>query len=143
MTGFGPTHQVIALSAGAVEFTWPETLTELTSRDISSDPVVMSIGSQSNPTAFSGWVTPDLISTGTINAKEFMLANPSVPGVIVPDGVDPATVILHWVRAQLLIGALTAQHPAISPAAGSCYPYLKITDSPEIVPRRGALITIT
>lgn len=135
--------QVIDVSGGAAEYTWPEVFTELTGKDISGDTVVIAVGSQNTATTFSAYVTPDIIVEGTISAKEFMLANPSVPGVKVPTGQDPATFLLHWVSAQVLIGAVTVNHAAISPTPGDCYPYLKITDSPETVPRRGSKIKIT
>lgn len=139
-----PYPQVIALSQGAVEYTYEQTLTELTGKNITADTVKMAIGSQGTATTYSAWVTPDVVSTGTITAREFMLANPGVPGVEVPDGTDPANFTLYQITAQLLIGADTINHAAISPAPGLVvYAYLQATDSPEIVVRRGAPITIT
>lgn len=136
--------QDIALSQGAAEYTWVETLTELTGKDISADVVVIAVGSQGAATTYSAFVTPDVASTGTISAREFMQQNPNVPGVIVPDGVDPANFTLHQVHAQVMIGAVTVNHAAISPPVGTTiYPYLKATDTPEIVIRRGSPINIT
>lgn len=135
--------QVIDLSAGANEYTWPTTLTELTGKNISGDAVVMAVGSQNSATSVQAWVTPDLVTESTISAKEFMLANPSVRGIQVPDGVDPASFTLYQVTAQLMIGALTVNHPAISPDPGDYYPYIEATDASEVVPRRGQKFTVT
>lgn len=138
------TPQVIDLTDGAVEYTWPLTLTELSGKNISGDTVQMAIGSQSVATAIQTWCTPDVVTESTITAKEFILQNPGVPGVEVPEGVDPATLTLYQVTAQLLIGASTTNHPSIAPTTGTTiYPYIQITDTPEIVPRRGQQISIT
>lgn len=135
--------QVIDLSAGAQEYTWPETLTEKTGKNISADTVQIAVGTLRDATSVQTWVTPDIVTESTITAKEFMLQNPSVSGVLVPLGQDPASFLLYQVTAQIMIGALTGNHPALTPDPGDYYPTLRITDATEIVPRRGPKFTIT
>lgn len=135
--------QVIDLTDGAQEYTWPLTLTEKTGKNISADSVQIAVGTLRNSTSVQTWVTPDIVTESTITAKEFMLANPSVSGVIVPTGQDPATFLLYQVSAQIMIGALTGQHPALTPTAGDYYASLRLTDSSEVVPRRGPKFTVS
>jgi hypothetical protein len=109
------TDQVIDVyGAGAVEFSFPRTITETSGEDISADPVLVSLGSWTEP---GGWVTPDRITRGT---------------------TDVGGITQHWVVVQLLIGG------DLKPAADNYWLWTKITDSPETVPRRtSGRITIT
>jgi hypothetical protein len=92
--------QTIELSAGAVERTFPVTITELTGKDISGDPVWLSLGTETLPGA---WVSPD---------------------VDIPQSVKSQRVV------QLLVGGV------VNPGPGVYWLWSKVTDNPEIVPRR-------
>lgn len=108
------TDQTIDLTAGAVEMTLPRTITETSGEDISNDPVVVSLGSWTEPGA---WVTPDRLTRGTTEVGD---------------------VLQHWVVVQLLIGG------TLKPQVGDYWLWTKITDDPEVVPRRtSGRITIT
>lgn len=123
-------NQEIDLTAGAIEYTWPTTITELTGEDISADVLQISLGSQGAP---GTWVTPDKTATGTITALTFRDLNPGIP--LPPATTD--TTVLHWVSAQMLIGS----DPV--PALGDYYPWIRLADNPEVVPRRGNKICLT
>lgn len=142
MTYSAQQTQVIDLAAGAAEYTWPMTLTELTGKNISTDTVKMAVGSQNVANSIQDWVTPDVVVESTITAKEFMIQNPNVPGVEVPAGTDPALFTLYQVTAQLMIGAVTVNHASISPDPGDYYPSIRAVDTSETVPRRGQKFTV-
>lgn len=97
--------QVIAVSLGAIEYTWPLTITEASGKDISSVTVELSLGSQTQPGV---WKSPD---------------------VDTQDGTSTRTV-------QLLVGAASVLTP------GDYWLWSKITDFPEVAPRRHEMITI-
>lgn len=50
--------QTIDLSAGAVEYTYPRTVTETSGVDITTDQVLVSLGTWDAP---AGWVVPDVL----------------------------------------------------------------------------------
>lgn len=50
------TDQTIRLSAGALEYTFPLTITEKTGKDISADTITLSLGTYNAP---GDWQTPD------------------------------------------------------------------------------------
>jgi hypothetical protein len=54
--------QTIALSAGAVEYTHPLTITETTGKDISGATIRMSLGTYTTP---GDWSTPDTDTSPT------------------------------------------------------------------------------
>lgn len=95
--------QTIAVSLGAVEYTWPVTITETNGKNITGDTVQISLGTYDAP--------------GTWQA-----------GVVQRPGNSTAVI-------QLLINNTVA--------AGSYWVWVKVTDSPEIVPRRCQRITVT
>lgn len=88
--------------AGAVEYTWPTTITA--DHDISADTVQVSLGSYSEP---ASWVTPDVDDAQTD-------VNTRVVQKLVTSAVNPGTYYL-WVR---------------------------LTDNPEVVPRRGHKLVV-
>lgn len=51
--------QIINVSGGAIEFTWPITITETTGLDISSDEILVNLGSFLSPVG--AWYTPKLL----------------------------------------------------------------------------------
>jgi len=118
--------QSIDLSAGAVEFTYPRTITETSGEDISGDPVEVSLGSWTEP---GEWVTPDRLTRGTITVLEYRTSTGKTP-----HGQDGAAladdVLLHWVAVQLMIG------DSVKPADGDYWLWTRISPSPEVVPRR-------
>lgn len=59
-------NQVIRLSAGAAEYTWPATITERKLKDISAASVVVSIGTFEEPG--DTWFAPDIITRPTDNS---------------------------------------------------------------------------
>jgi hypothetical protein len=93
------TDQTIDLSAGAIEYTNPRLITEVTGKDITSDQVFVSLAGWEAP---GSWVTPDVVTRPTASS----------------------------VSVALLIGA------AFKPAAGDYWLWTRVTDSPEVVPRR-------
>lgn len=126
--------QTISYTAGGYESTWPTRLTELTGDDISIDTVQMVVAGKVLG-ADPDWIAldaPHTLTAGTISAKEFMIQNPSVRGVQVPDGQDPATVTLHWVEGQLFIAPT-----GLVLAVGEWWPYIQIGDNPASPIRRG------
>lgn len=48
--------QVIMVSSGAIEFTWPVTIIEANGQDISQDAIKVSLGSYASPDV---WLEPD------------------------------------------------------------------------------------
>lgn len=82
--------QVIDLSAQAVEFTWPLTLTELKGRDISSDVILLSLGSDQAP---ASWL-PARNTSGShpIDTREVQLL---IPTDITPQAGD------YWLWSQI------------------------------------------
>lgn len=134
-----PTQQQIDLTAGGYELTWPTILTELTGKDITAETVQMVLGGQrlgSSPD-WAPLTAPHVLTTGTITAQRFMIENPGVRGVQVPDGTDPALFLLYWVAGQLFIGPT-----GLEPDPGHYYPFIQITDTPETPIRRGQKFTI-
>lgn len=95
--------QTVNVTAGATEYTWPLTLTEVNGVDISADTVQISLGSYDQP---GDWTAPvaDHPTTSSVTVK-----------LLIDDSVDVGE---YWV-------------------------WVKITDSPEIVPRRGDRVTVT
>lgn len=104
--------QTIDVSAGAVEYTYPVTITASPKADglpvdISADLVQVSLGGFSEP---GSWVNADLTE------------HPTTAQAVV----------------QLLVGG------TLKPAVGTYWLWVKVTDSPEVIPRRSELrITIT
>lgn len=96
--------QTVAVSQGAIEYTWPTTITATDGDDITGDTVAVSLGTYTAPGA---WQAPDTITHPT-----------------------PSSVVV-----QILVGAATP--------TGSYYLWVKVSDSPEVVPRRAAKITVT
>lgn len=94
--------QTIRVSDGAVEYSWPMTITATDGDDITADTVQVSLGTYSDPAT---WVTP----------------------VITRPTPSSATV-------KLLIDDTTP--------VGTYWLWCKVSDSPEVVPRRGARIHI-
>lgn len=97
-----PPTQTIAASIGAVEYTWPFTITETTGKDISGDAAQISLGTYAAP---GPWVT----------------------GVVTRP--TPASVVV-----KLLVSGV---------APGTYYVWGRVTDSPEVVPRRGHCVVVT
>ena len=100
--------QTIALSAGAIEYTYPLTITEKTGKDISGVTILLSLGTYQAPG--DTWQAPDVDQPGDTTAARVV---------------------------QLLIG------DALKPAAGTYYLWSKVTDAPEVMPRRNSDIKIT
>lgn len=101
--------QVIDLSDGAEEYTFPVTITETTGKDISADSIVVALGTATS--AGGTWFAPDVLTRPTVS-----------------------TAVV-----QVLIGGSSGRVPA----AGNYFLWWKVTDTPEIVPRRSPLkITI-
>lgn len=95
--------QIIHVSAGAAEHTWPTTLTETTGKDISADQVQISLGTADAP---GTWSSPDLLDR-------------------------PTTASVT--AAKLVTNAV---------APGTYFVWVKLTDDPEIVPRRGHRVEV-
>lgn len=102
------TDQTIRLSAGALEYTFPLTITEKTGKDISGDTITLSLGTFNAPG--DTWLTPDVDQ---------------------PQDVKSQRVV------QLYIGT------TVKPDPGVYFLWSKVTDTPEVSPRRNQKITIT
>jgi hypothetical protein len=100
-------HQTIDLTGGGKEFTLPVRATELSGKDISLDVVRLGLG---DPVRAAPRYVPDTLVHGT---------------ELSDDGV-----LLHWAEASLLIGV------SLIPALGTYWVYIKVSDTPEEVPRR-------
>lgn len=113
-----PTTQTIDLRAesGGVEYTWAVTITESSSppKDISTDILVVSLGTKTDP---GTWQSPDIDEAGA-----------NAAGV--------AASVQNQRMFKLLIGT------TLRPAAGSYYLWSRISDSPEVAPRKHQKITI-
>lgn len=59
-------NQVINLTAGAMEYTWPLTLVEVTGKDISGVPILLSLGTYSEPGA---WQSPDVDEAQSVKSQ--------------------------------------------------------------------------
>jgi hypothetical protein len=125
--------QTIAVSASEVENTHPRLITELSGADISTAPVQVSLGSYDAP---GTWVTPDVLTRGTIAASDFLAANPGTELPIDPNTGQPVagSVLLHWVVVELTIG------DALKPAPGHYWLHTNINNELRRSPGR---ITIT
>lgn len=97
--------QNIAVSLGAVEYTWPLTITESTGKDITGVTIELSLGTLAAPGA---WSPPSLDTS-----------------------VDASTRTV-----QLLVDSSLEVEP------GDYWLWSKITDFPEVAPRRHEMITI-
>lgn len=60
----------IRLSAGAIEYTRPLTITETTGKDISSATVVLSLGTYDEP---GDWLTPDTDTAPSTSSRTVQL----------------------------------------------------------------------
>lgn len=63
--------QTIDLTAGAVEYTWPVTITETSGLDITSDEIQVSLGQGDQPS--DTWLDPDLDSSPQPNQRVVQL----------------------------------------------------------------------
>lgn len=59
-------NQTISISAGAVEYTYPLTITETTGKDISHATIQLSLGSYTAP---GTWQTPDTDTTPVVSQR--------------------------------------------------------------------------
>jgi hypothetical protein len=93
------THQEIKVSGGAVEYTWPTTVSEVNAADISADSVRISLGSYTEPGTWSnGIVERPTASSATI---KLLVDNTTTLGyywVWVSVGDGPETVIRRGAR---------------------------------------------
>ncbi len=66
--------------AGAVEYTWPLTVTEATGKDISGDTVLVSLGTYAEP---GTWAAPDVITRPTPSSVvvQKLIDNTVTPGI--------------------------------------------------------------
>ena len=60
------TDQTIAVSLGAVEYTWPLTITEATGKDISADTVRLALGGYTAP---GTWQAPDVDTPQAVKSQ--------------------------------------------------------------------------
>lgn len=132
--GCAAEQQIIRGSLGEQDFLWPMRLTELTGQNITTDTVTAAVGSGNSPGSFVPVTTPHILTTGTILASDFKLANPLIP---LPEDTLPTTT-LYWVEAELFIGA--AGFTGLI-SGTDYYPWLDLVDSPATVLRRGARFT--
>lgn len=72
--------QTVDVSAGAVEYTFPRTITETTGKDISADQIAVSLGSYDAPGA---WVPPDRLTHPTPSSAVVQLLVSNSLGLIV------------------------------------------------------------
>lgn len=106
--------QKIQVSAGAQEYTFPTTITEDTFKDISSDTIRVSLGDDNEP---GDWLGSD---------------NPFVVLTYGPQAYQATVKILVGTQAYMPLAGL-----------GRYRVWVFVTDSPEFVPRRGAVVTLT
>jgi hypothetical protein len=102
------TTQYVDLTNGAVEYTYPLTITETTGKNIAADVITLSLGTDTTP---GTWRSPD---------------------------TDPVQVNHAQRVVQMLIGGT-----GYVPLAGSYWLWSKVTDSPEVVPRRHCRVVVT
>lgn len=108
MGEFMSNTQYIDLTNGAVEYTWPLTISETTGKNIAADVIVLSLGTESTP---GTWRSPD---------------------------VDPAQTDHSQRVVQMLVGGT-----GFVGLAGTYFLWSKVTDTPEVVPRRHGRVVIT
>jgi hypothetical protein len=112
--------QTINLSAGAVEDTYPRTITETTGEDTSADPVFVALAPWGGALT---WVAPSTLTRSTTTVAEYNATNPAELLAL------PDATVLHQTTVALLIG------DTLKPAPGNFYLWTKVTDAPEVVPR--------
>lgn len=62
--------QTIAVTAGAVEYTWPLTINEQAGKDITADVVSLALGTYTTP---GTWHTPDVDTSPTPSSRVVQL----------------------------------------------------------------------
>lgn len=122
----GTGTQLIRVSYGAEEYTWPATVYELTGQDISADPVTVAIvAAGDNPEG--QFVAPTLpVVRGTMNVATFKWMFPALVPQLSPTLSD--TDLIYFATVQMLITA-TSNPP------GNWDEWIQVGDISETVPR--------
>jgi hypothetical protein len=109
-------QQVVQVSIGASEYTDFQRITETTGADITGDALEISLGTAYLP---GTWAAPDVVEDGTSASWDY--------------GTDqPLT--LHWKQGSKLISAAIP--------LGTYWVWIKLTDHPEILPRKGHKLVV-
>lgn len=118
--------------AGASRLIYPHTYTELTGQDITQAAVLLSIGTAREPGA---WVTPDISTSGTILASDWLAQNPRLKYHL----TVPGSTLLTYVTAQIALPSV--DFPGLV-TSDRYWAWMSINFAGQTIPNRGANISI-
>lgn len=122
--------QTINLTSGAVRYTLPAFMTEISGKDVTGAACTAGLSTSEKLAPASGqMLVPPILTYPTISALAYRRLGGFVPRSI------PDNTILHQIMMRLLIGG-SGLHPTVNGdgTPTSYFLWMRPTDTPEVVP---------